>query len=101
MPLFARPGSLIAFGAVDDQPDYAYAEGVTFRVYELADGREATATVPDLKGRTAARITVSRKARSVEPRSRGPPRDGGSSSAARSPLTPSRAARRPRTPSGS
>jgi alpha-D-xyloside xylohydrolase len=66
MPLFARPGSLIAFGSVDQRPDYAYAEGVTFRVYELADGREATATVPDLKGKTAARITVARKGRAVE-----------------------------------
>jgi alpha-D-xyloside xylohydrolase len=66
MPVFVRPGSIIALGSVDDQPDYAYADGVTFRVYELADGAEATASVPDLKGKTAARISVRRKGRAIE-----------------------------------
>jgi alpha-D-xyloside xylohydrolase len=66
MPIFVRPGRVIALGAVDDQPDYAYADGVTFRVYALADGSEATATVPDLKGRTVATLSVRRKGRSIE-----------------------------------
>ena len=66
MPLFARPGRILAFGSVDDRPDYPYAEGVTFRVYGLADGAEATAAVPDTKGRSAATLTVRRKGRSLE-----------------------------------
>ena len=34
-----RPSRLgVALGARDDRPDYAYAEGVTLRAYELADG---------------------------------------------------------------
>jgi alpha-D-xyloside xylohydrolase len=64
MPIFARPGSVIALGSVDDRPDYPYSTGVTFRVYALADGSEAS--VPDLRGRTAARISVRRKGRSIE-----------------------------------
>jgi alpha-D-xyloside xylohydrolase len=66
MPLFVRPGRILALGAVEDRPDYAYADGVTFRVYGLADGAELTATVPDLKGKTVATVTVRRKGRAVE-----------------------------------
>jgi alpha-D-xyloside xylohydrolase len=66
MPLFARSGRIIALGSVDDRPDYPYAEAVTFRVYGLAEGQTLSAAVPDLKGKTAATLTVSRKGRSVE-----------------------------------
>ena len=37
-----RPGTVLPLGAVDDRPDYDYADGVTFRVYELTDGGELT-----------------------------------------------------------
>jgi alpha-D-xyloside xylohydrolase len=66
MPVYARPGSVIAIGAVDDRPDYPYSEGVTFRVHALADGGEAAVRVPDMKGRTAATLVVRRKGRVVE-----------------------------------
>lgn len=38
IPLMVRPNSILPLGAVDDRPDYDYADGVTFRVYELLDG---------------------------------------------------------------
>ena len=38
--------SLVAFGNNDRRPDYDYADGVTFALYELADGASVTATVP-------------------------------------------------------
>ena len=66
MPIFVRPGRVLAMGSVDDRPDYPYPDGVTFRVYALADGAEASATVTDLKGRTAATLTVHRRGRSIE-----------------------------------
>jgi alpha-D-xyloside xylohydrolase len=66
MPILVRPGRIIALGSVDDRPDYPYADGVTFAVYALADGAEAKASVPDLKGKSAARVTVRRKGRSIE-----------------------------------
>jgi alpha-D-xyloside xylohydrolase len=68
MPIFVRPGRIIALGSVDDRPDYAYADGVTFAVYSLADGSEARAAVPDLRGAQAAQLTVRRKGRSIEAR---------------------------------
>jgi alpha-glucosidase (family GH31 glycosyl hydrolase) len=38
VPLLARPGSVIPVGAVEDRPDYDYADGVTLQVYQLAAG---------------------------------------------------------------
>jgi alpha-D-xyloside xylohydrolase len=50
MPLLVRPGSILAMGAVDAQPDYDYAEGVAFHVFEPAEGVEARADVPGPDG---------------------------------------------------
>ena len=38
MPVYVRPGRIVALGSTDDRPDYPYAEGVPFRVCGLADG---------------------------------------------------------------
>lgn len=61
LPLFVRPGTILALGARDDRPDYEFAAGVTFRVYELADGAGAACEVPALDGGSAARCTVQRR----------------------------------------
>lgn len=41
-PVLVRPNTVLPVGAVDDRPDYDYAEGVTLRVYQLADGDHVT-----------------------------------------------------------
>ena len=46
VPLLARPGAVIPVGAVEDRPDYDYADGVTLHVYQLADGATRTARIP-------------------------------------------------------
>jgi alpha-D-xyloside xylohydrolase len=60
VPLLARPGSVIPFGAVDDRPDYDYADGVTLHAYALPDGARVTTEVPGLGGDTAATFTTTR-----------------------------------------
>ncbi|MCW2918800.1 MAG: glycoside hydrolase family 31 [Actinomycetia bacterium] len=60
VPLLARPGSVIPVGAVEDRPDYDYADGVTLQVYELADGARVTTEVPTVTGDVAATFTTSR-----------------------------------------
>jgi alpha-D-xyloside xylohydrolase len=42
MPILVRPNTILPVGAVDDRPGYAYAEGVTLRVYGLEDGTHVT-----------------------------------------------------------
>ena len=60
VPVFVRPGSVLPVGARDDRPDYAYAEDVTLRAYQLADGASVTVTVPDGTGDVAADFEVAR-----------------------------------------
>ncbi|MGC4074833.1 MAG: alpha-xylosidase [Nibricoccus sp.] len=61
LALFVRSGSVLAVGAVDARPDYDFADGVTFRAYDLADGAEVVCAVPDQKGAERLRLTVRRK----------------------------------------
>ena len=65
LPLFVRPGTILPLGAVDDRPDYDFTAGTRFRVYELADGAEATRAVPTLRGEPGVRVTVRRKGRTM------------------------------------
>jgi alpha-D-xyloside xylohydrolase len=65
LPLLARPNSIIAVGNHDDRPDYDYSDGVTLQVYELAEGAQARATIPSLKGAAAATASVKREGRAV------------------------------------
>ena len=60
VPVYVRPGSVLPLGARNDRPDYAYAEDVTLRAYELDDGAEVTVTVPGPDGEVAAEFAVAR-----------------------------------------
>jgi len=60
LPLFVRPGTVLPLGATDEKPDYNHAEGVTFRVHELADGATATAQIPTPAGQPGVTATVKR-----------------------------------------
>jgi alpha-D-xyloside xylohydrolase len=62
MPLYAAPGSVIAWGAETERPDYDYARGTVLRVFELAEGQSAAFTVVAADGTLAARGTVRREA---------------------------------------
>jgi alpha-D-xyloside xylohydrolase len=46
LPLLVRPGAVIPVGAVDDRPEYDYADGVTLRLYEIPDGTRVTTAIP-------------------------------------------------------
>ncbi|WP_424447175.1 alpha-xylosidase [Microbacterium arborescens] len=51
LPLYARPGAVIPWGARADRPDYDYLDGLALRVFAGGSGtREVTVTTPD--GRT-------------------------------------------------
>ncbi|MGK5500241.1 alpha-xylosidase [Streptomyces sp. URMC 125] len=54
LPLLARPGSVVPFGARDEHPVYDWADGVTLRVHAPADGMETVTEIPAPDGSTAA-----------------------------------------------
>lgn len=49
LPLYVRPGSVVAVGARDDRPDHDWAEAVVLRVFQPADGlsRDVSVGRPD------------------------------------------------------
>ncbi len=66
LPLYVRPNSIIALGAVEDRPDYDYAVGVTLALFSLEDGHDSTVEVPNLEGKRAAAFRVTRSGSRLE-----------------------------------
>ena len=76
LPLMARPNSILPVGANEQRPDYEYADGVTFHVFELQDRALSTtaavsASVPTLQGDVALTIEISRAGRQIHVSTRG------------------------------
>ena len=61
MPLLLRHNSILATGAQDVRPDYAYADGATLYLSLFEDGAEAECEVTDLKGKTVLTVRAARK----------------------------------------
>jgi alpha-D-xyloside xylohydrolase len=60
LPVLVRSGTVLAWGSVEDRPDYAYADGVTLRVFAPEDGVEVEVVVPSTTGAPAATFTSQR-----------------------------------------
>lgn len=65
LPLYVRPNTLLAVGNQDEVPDYDYADNVTLQLFELEDGKTATARVVDLKGETALTASAVRSGQEI------------------------------------
>ena len=60
IPLMARQNSIIAVGSNDTKPDYDYAEGVAFHLFELKEGCIASTKVFNTAGEEEMEITAKR-----------------------------------------
>jgi alpha-D-xyloside xylohydrolase len=58
IPLMARPNSIVAVGNIDNKPDYDFADGVTFHIFELAEGQTASTTVFGKEGKKKISLTA-------------------------------------------
>ena len=58
LPLMARPNSIIAVGNVDNKPDYDFANGVTFHIFELVEGKSTSTAVFDKDGQKKINLTA-------------------------------------------
>ncbi|MDP9417349.1 MAG: alpha-xylosidase [Actinomycetota bacterium] len=69
LPLLARPGSVVPFGAVDGRPDYDYADAVVLHVHDLVDGATVETAIPTTTGERAVTFRTTRRGPSlrVEP----------------------------------
>jgi alpha-D-xyloside xylohydrolase len=61
LPLMVRPNTVLAVGANEDRPDYDYADGVTYHVFELEDTGTASASVPAPDGSVTMTVEVRRE----------------------------------------
>lgn len=59
IPLFVREGSIVAVGACDTDAVYDYADGVDYKVYALAEGKDAKTVVYNTENEADSEITVS------------------------------------------
>jgi alpha-D-xyloside xylohydrolase len=82
LPLMVRPNTVLLVGAVEDRPDYDYADRVTFHVFELADASSAddafaSARVPAPDGSVAMTVEVHREGDRIDVQVQGaPPTEG-------------------------
>lgn len=61
LPVFVRENTILPIGAHDDKTVYDFADNLTLRLYQLADGREASCRVCDASGQTALTAKAVRK----------------------------------------
>lgn len=60
IPLYVKPGSIIAVGSKDNGPVYDYAQDVTFYVYAMEDGMTKTCAVYNKENEVDTEITAVR-----------------------------------------
>lgn len=65
LPLYVRENTLFAMGKVNNRPDYDYADELTLRLYQLADGAEASCRVPSVDGSIVNMIFAKRNGKTV------------------------------------
>jgi alpha-D-xyloside xylohydrolase len=61
-----RPNTVLPVGANEDRPDYEYAEGVVYHVFDLKEGAIAMAQVPVLDGSVETTVEVRREGDRIE-----------------------------------
>jgi alpha-D-xyloside xylohydrolase len=66
LPLMVRPNTVLSVGAVEDRPDYDYADGVTYHVFALEEDAVAMAQVPALDGQIETIVEARRSGTQIE-----------------------------------
>ena len=65
MPVLAKPNSIVAFGAFENQFEYDYLSGADFCICNLEDGKSASASVYDTKANLVLTLTATRKGNTI------------------------------------
>lgn len=71
LPVYVRPDSVLPVGARTDRPDYEWADGVTLRLFELADQHRSVVVVPASDGGDPTTFVVERTGDAVRVEARG------------------------------
>ena len=71
LPVYVRPDTVLPVGAREDRPDYAWAQGVTLRLFELVDGHRSVTTIPSSDGGEPTTFVVTRSGGTIHVSARG------------------------------
>ncbi|MDK2805020.1 MAG: alpha-D-xyloside xylohydrolase [Thermoanaerobacterium sp.] len=66
IPLMVRPNTIIATGNIDSRPDYDYLDNVTFEIFQLEDGLEASTIVYGINGKDQVTVIAKKEGNSIE-----------------------------------
>ena len=66
LPLYVRENTILPMGGHDEKPDYDYADGLTLRIYQLADGASADRDVYDAKAQKMLAVHATRHGDTME-----------------------------------
>ena len=66
MPALARPNSIIAYGDFKGDVEYDYLDNAEFVIYELEDGKTASAKIYDTEANQVFELTATRKGSMIE-----------------------------------
>ena len=61
MPVLARPNSIVAFGAFENQFEYDYLNGADAMICNLEDGKSAETSIYDTKANLVLTLKATRK----------------------------------------
>ena len=68
IPMFVRANSVLPMSAVEDRPDYDYADGVQLVLCDIAEGSKHRVSVPATDGSEAALFACALNGRTIEVR---------------------------------
>ncbi|MBR1724051.1 MAG: alpha-xylosidase, partial [Ruminococcus sp.] len=66
IPALAKPNSIIAYGDFKGDVEYDYLDGAEFVIYELEDGKSASAKIYDTEAKQVFELTATRKGNIIE-----------------------------------
>jgi alpha-D-xyloside xylohydrolase len=66
VPIYQRQNTIVPFGAIEDRPDYDYADKVELRVFRLSEGASQEVTLVDTHGQVSRKFTATRRGDKVE-----------------------------------
>jgi alpha-D-xyloside xylohydrolase len=66
LPLMVRPNTILPVGANDQQPDYDFADGVTFHLFEIEDGAQISVRLLAASGGSEGAAEVRREGQVIQ-----------------------------------